>query len=335
MTPLVVLEAVHARDAAGPRGAPRGSLGGVSLALDPGVHVVLGAPEDGTLALVDVLTGARRPLRGAVAVAGRDPATAPFIRARIAALPAEPRLPPARTVRDAALLALRARGEAAADLDAIFAPLGLVPLLARAPRALSFAEERAVELALALSTPAPLLAILHEPLADTAVPRPALVAARLRDLAEAGAAVVVTTSSPGDAAALGSRIHVLHRGVLARTAGPEGGLTLPAPTELCAWIRGDARALCAALAESPDVDAVSWEAGSPAAVRVRGADPDRVALALTDAILAAAVEVDGIERRTPALGEVRAATETLWRMARMAPVSAPAPAPAPPQGEPS
>jgi ABC-2 type transport system ATP-binding protein len=324
VTPLVVLAAVHARDAAGPRGAARGSLGGLSLALGPGVHVVLGAPEDGTLALVDVLTGARRPTRGTVTVAGGDPAGAPHLRARIASLPAEPRLPPARTVRAAARLALRARGERDGALETAFEPLGLLPLLARDPSALSFAEERAVELALALSSPAPALAILHEPLNDTAVPRPALVAARLRALAEAGAAVVVTTSSPADAVALGARVHVLHRGLLARTAGDDG-LTLPAPTELCAWVRGDARALCAALAVHPDLDAVSWEDG---AVRVRGADPDRTALALTDGILASGVEVDGIERRSPALGEVRAATEVLWRMARL-PVVAPAPAPAP------
>jgi ABC-2 type transport system ATP-binding protein len=299
------------------------------------VHAVLGAPEDGTFALLDVLTGARAPQRGLVTVLGRDPWRAPFLRARIGVLPAEPRLPSAPTVRDAVRLAMRARGESGDGFDAIFDPLGLRPLHGRDPRSLSFAEERAVELALALSTPAPVLVALHEPLADVAVGRPALVAARLREIAAAGACVVVTTSSPADARALAERVLVLHRGLVAREAIGGAGLTLPAPAELVVWVKSGARALAAALSSRPEVHAVAWEEPpertawpGASAVRVRGPIVEACALAIAEAVAESGVDVEGIEQRAPGLGEVRAATEVIWQMARARSlVHQPSPAP--------
>jgi ABC-2 type transport system ATP-binding protein len=215
---ILDLYRVHARDAAGASGRARGALAGVSIALEASVHAFLGAPEDGTLALAEAITGARAPLRGRVTVRGRDPARTSFVRARIGALAAEPRLPDAATVRDAVRLAMRARGESGDRFDAVLDPLGLSSLQARAPRSLAFAEKRAVELAIALSTPAPLLLALHEPLGDVALPRLELLAIRLREAALAGACVVLTTSSPRDARALADHVLVLHKGVIAREA---------------------------------------------------------------------------------------------------------------------
>ena len=323
MRPVVLLEGVHAHDAAGPRGKPRGALSGVTIGLPAGVHAVLGTPEDGTYTLLDVVTGARAPQRGRVTIAGRDPAGTPFLRARIGALPPEPRLPDARTVRDAVRLAMRARGESGDRFDAVIDPLGLSKLHARDPRSLSFAEERAVELALALSTPAPMLVALHEPLAEVAIPRSTLLATRLREIAASGACVIVTTSSPKDAKLLGDRVLVLHRGGFAREAIGGEGLGLPAPIELVVWATRGARELAAAISRHEGVLAVAWEdasAGSAwpgaAAVRVRGANAEACALAVTDAIVETGIEVEGIEQRSPGLGEVRATTEALWRMAR-------------------
>lgn len=343
MRPVVILEAVHARDAAGPRGAPRGALNGVSIALLPGVYAFLGTPEDGTLALLDVLTGARAPQRGRVTVSGHEPARAASLRARLGTLPAEPQLPSARTVRDAVRLAMRARGESGDRFDAVIDPLGLAHLHGRDPRSLSFAEERAVELSLALSTPAPVLVTLHEPLSDVALGKPSLVVTRLREIAATGACVVVTTSSPADARALADRVLVLHRGLLARQSIGGDGLSLPAPVELVVWVREGARLLAAALSQRPEVQAVAWEDPTPSsgwpgasAVRVRGAAVEPCALAVAEAVVATGVEVEGIEQRSPELGHVRAATEALWRMARARPVptSAPAPEPASPAASP-
>jgi ABC-2 type transport system ATP-binding protein len=257
--PVVELVRVQARDAAGPSGRARGALAGASIALDAGVHAFLGRPEDGLLALADVITGSRTPLRGRVTVIDRDPASTPFVRARIGALAPEPRLPDARTVRDAVRIAMQARGESGDRFDAVLDPLGLSSLQARAPRSLAFAEQRAVELALALSTPAPFLLALHEPLADVALPRLDLLPLRLREAANTGACVVITTSSPADARALADHVVVLHNGVVAREARGGGGLVIGDRTTLRVWVRGaGARDLCAELARRTEVRAVSF-----------------------------------------------------------------------------
>lgn len=343
MTPIVVMERVQARDAGGPRGGARGTLADVSVMLGAGLHAFLGAPEDGTFAIHDVLSGARAPQRGKVTVAGFDPARTSFLRARMGVLPPEPRLPAARTVRDAVRLAMRARGEAADHFDAVIELLGLRDLHARDPRALSFAEERAVELTLALSTPAPVLVLLHEPLADVSPARPGVVASRLRELAEAGACVIVTTSSPADARALADQVLVLHRGRLARASHAGEGLALPAPADLTVWLREGARALAAALSARPEVTSAAWEDPSAtsawpgaACVRLRGPDEAALALALADTVAAEGVDIEGIERRAPTLADVRVATEALWQMVRAQPLPPPAPVmpPPPPEVEP-
>ena len=323
MSPILVTDRLHARDAAGPFGRARGAVSAVSLALGAGIHAVLGAPEDGTLALFDAITGARPPQRGRVFVAGRDPGRTSYVRARIGALSPEPRLPSAPTVRAAVRLAMRARGESGDRFDAVIDPFGLSHLHARSPRSLAFAEERALELALALSTPAPVLVVLHEPLADIALARPEILAQRLRDLARLGACVVITTSSPSDAQALADRVIVLHRGVVARESVSGEGLVLAAPIELTAWVREGARELAAALSRRPEVSAVAWEdaaeSGWPgaAAVRVRGDQAEACAMALAEVAVEVGVEVEAIERRVPGLSEVRSATEAMWRMAAL------------------
>jgi ABC-2 type transport system ATP-binding protein len=225
-------------------------------------------------------------------------------------------------VRAAVRLAVRARGEAGDRGDAVLEPLGLSHLLARDPRSLAFAEQRAVELALALSTPAPVLLVLHEPLADLALPRLELLPIRLREAAAAGACVVLTTSSPADARSLADHVLVLHKGLIAREATGGAGLVLDGSITLRARVRSRARELAAALASRPEVRAVSWreDAGSAALVEVSGDRAEPCALALIEAALAA--------EGAPALGEVRQATETLWKMMRsQPPLGAPDPPP--------
>jgi ABC-2 type transport system ATP-binding protein len=337
MSTIVELSRVHARDAAGRDGRPRGSLAGASIELGVGVHAFLGTPEDGLLALSDVLTGARSPTRGSVLVARRDPARTSFLRARMGALGAEPVLPEAATVRDVVRLAMRARGESGDRFDAVLDPLGLSSLQARAPRSLAYAEKRAVELARARATPAPLLLALHEPLADVALPRLELLPVRLREAADAGACVVITTSSPADARALADRVLVLHKGVIAREARGGGGIALGEPA-LFAWVHGQgARELCAALAMRPEIHAVSFreDPGEPAVVELQGESTEACALALVDAAVAAGVAIEAIGEQAPSLGDVRTSTEALWRSLRAgaaARVQAPPAPPSPPEG---
>jgi ABC-2 type transport system ATP-binding protein len=332
--PILVLEAVRARDddETSPKGRARGALMDVSLALGPGVHAVLGGPEDGTIALHGVVTGARPRLRGALHVRGQDPHRDPRIRARIGALGPEALLPPAATVGAAVRLALLSRGDDARGVGAVLDILGLARLHARSLPSLSFGEARAVTLALALSTKAPALIALHEPLADVVVPDPSLIERRAREIAAAGACVLVTTSSPHDARAVAERLFVLHRGAVLReaTAGSDG-LGAPSFAELSAWVgagphgsaTAGARELAAALARAPEARAVTWEAEpsglpapSPAAavVRLRADTIEACSAALIDAAVATGVVVVALTRSSPDLREVHAATDALLRL---------------------
>ncbi|MDC0746217.1 ATP-binding cassette domain-containing protein [Polyangium mundeleinium] len=330
LPPRLLLEAVHARDAAAPRGASRGSLTGVSLALGAGVFAVVGAPEDGTLALSEVMTGARAPLQGRVLVEGQSPARSPLLRARIGALAAEPALPDARTVEASVALARGARGESTTRAGDVLDPFGLGHLARREPRSLSFAEARAVELALALSTPSPLLVALHEPLSDVALNLLGLVRERIRELALGGACVVVTTSSPADARALGDRVLVLHKGLVLGEADAAEPMPGGEPA-LVAWVRpaddtserAPVRALARLLADRTEVRAVAWsEAEGPypraAELRLSGADLDACALALTDAAVEAGVVIEAVAPASPGIVQVRAAAEALLTFRRAA-----------------
>ncbi|XXX80552.1 ABC transporter ATP-binding protein [Sorangium sp. So ce134] len=357
--PIAVLEGVRARDSAGEAGRPRGSLFGAAAALGPGVHAVLGAPEDGTLALAEVLEGRAAPLAGRVLVAGRDPFRSAATRARIGVLSIAPELPDGASVASCMSVALRARGAPAGAAAALLDALGVAPLLARRTASLSFAETRAIELSLALGVPQPLLLCLVEPFADVAVPSPAPVRERLRALAAGGACVVIITSSTVDASALADRIHVLDRGVIARTEPGDGERLAVAPSaaalgagrpevELRALLHErapgapGARALAAALARSPAVRACAWEQGPAEAsstLRIRSADREAAALAILDAAAGEDVALIAIASPAPSLHDVRAATALHLAAVRpIRPFGAPvggsaAPLPgAPPQG---
>lgn len=316
---VVVFQGVVARDAAGPRHRPRGTLNGVSLSLGTGAYAFVGAPEDGTLALLDVLTGTRAPVHGRITVGGLSPARAGALRSRMGTLLPEPLLPSARTVDEVVSIAQVARGQTQARSSDVLAPLGLDFLAARHPRSLSFAEARALELALALSTPSPLLVVLHEPLADVAVNLLGLVRERVRLLAASGACVVVTTSSPADARALADSVFVLHRGLVA----PEGAAnaSFQASPLLVAWVRpGESgtgmapiRLLARALAQRPELTSVTWT-DSPTSsqaceLRLSGTDLDACALALADAAEEVGAVIEAITPASPGLTRLRAAAE--------------------------
>ncbi len=239
-------------------------------------------------------------------------------------------------MRDAVRLAMRARGETGDRFDAVLDPLGLSLLQARDPRTLSFPEQRAVELALALSTPAPVLLTLHEPLCDVALPRVEALHLRLREAAASGACVLLTTSSPSDARALADHVVILHQGLVAREARGGGGLVLGDGVTLEAWVRAGARELCAALSQRPEVRAVSWREGaSPgdaAVVELSGDRAEGCALALIESALAAGAEIEAVTEAAPTLGQVRTTTESLLATLRAPPARAakPAPPPTPP-----
>lgn len=328
--PVVVVQSVTARDAAGPRGRARGSLNGVSFSFGTGVIAFVGAPEDGTLALVDVLSGSRAPARGRILVAGLSPERAVAVRTRIGVLSPEPALPTAKTVGELVAIALEARGQTPNAPAEILKSLGLEHLLERNPRSLSFAETRAVELALALSTPSPLLVILHEPMADLAVNLMGLVRERIRQVAEAGACVAIITSSPADARALADDVYTLHRGSVFRDERANQALRRGIPL-LVAWVRpaeqeeglAPIRRLAQALTGRPEVTSVTWNdemtsATQPAEIRLSGVELDACALALADAATETGAIVEAIAPAAPGMTRLRAAAETSEALRRAA-----------------
>ncbi len=301
---------VMARDGAGPRGASRGALAGFSLELRAGAVAVLGAPEDGTFALVEVLSGERRPARGSVLVAGADPARSPEVRRRIGCLGHAPALPAATTVAGSVAAALRARGSTATPRE-VLARAGAAGLADRSPLDLSRAEQRGAELALALAVDRPLLIVLFEPFTDVAGAATDRVLAEIARLGDV-APVVVLTSSPADAKRLPSALH-LTRGRLARaTGGAHEGLGTPIASQLCVWVESGARELAAVLAAQPSVASLILSADAPgdlAVVRLGGTDARSLALALADAVVETGAKVSVVRELSPTLTEITALSE--------------------------
>ncbi len=341
-SPVIRFERVHAMDDAGQKGRPRGMLQGFSLALGAGVHAIVGTPEDGTIALLDALAGARVPLRGSVWVAGKEPAKNPSVRARIGSLGALTQICEANTLEMSMNLMMRARGETSPSPAAVLAPLGLGALAPRRPRTLSYAETRAIELALALTTPAPLAVALYEPLVDVAVQQIGAVRDRIAEIGASGACVLVITSSVADAESLANRVYFIQRGQLAFETSGHQGLPIPeamgAPAEMIVWIRNPikntpepeqgVRALAAALSNRPEVRSISWEeiqglSPGSSTLRLRARTLEACSAALIEASLETGVTIDAMAPVMPGLSRVRATFAAL--MAKQGGPKQPAP----------
>ncbi len=276
---LVSLERVFARDEAGPHGASRGALRGLDLELDAGLHVVLGRPEDGTAALVELLAGDRPPRSGSVRIGGRDPARSPAVRRRVGVVGPRSALV-APTVADGVAHAAMARGEGADALER----LGLAGLASRRVASLSVAERRSVELAIALASARPLVVVLFEPLAACIVER-ALLFERLTTIARGGAAVVLTASSCEELLALEATTWCLTGG---RRVGDASQLAVGG-SELSVWLRDPdasaARALALELSAKAELTQVAWrwlEGESASVVTVGARDLDLAALVVAE-----------------------------------------------------
>ena len=205
---MISLAGLYAR-ARGTAKRPPSRLENVTLTWETGVLAVLGAPADGTSALLEVLAG-MLPVRGGTAtVAGAPPSEA---RAHVAYVPLEPVLPDPLRVSEVCDLAHRLRGEPAKAPATTLSPLGIESLAERRVRSLSKAEARAVSLAIALGSRAGVL-LIEEPLASLAPSAAARALEVVRARASAGACVVVTTASVRDATSFADQLGMLTQGV--------------------------------------------------------------------------------------------------------------------------
>ncbi len=289
-------------------------LNGASIELGPGLHVVLGAELDGTAALVALLAGVAAPRRGTIAVAGQNPRTTPTLRRRIGALLAAEELPPAATVSGIFELLLRARGDRRSAAE-LLGNADLVAWAARSTDSLSFADRRRIALSIALSIEEPALLVLHEPLVAAGSER-----ARCRDQiaerAARGACVVATTASVRDADELGGTVLLIERGRFIRRPGEPLATELAPGTPPLLRVRAaDPRRLAAELAGDPALTHLECGAGPEANLNLQGPDPDALALAVARAARRAGIPVFGLECVLPRLDLVRAASEGLSRAA--------------------
>jgi ABC-type multidrug transport system ATPase subunit len=260
------------------------AIGPLTFSLDaPGVFALVG---DATMdALLATLAGAERPHRG-TAVVGGAPATP---RKDIAYAPYVPLLPDALRVDEYLGLAAKVRGEPPVAARARLDVLGVGALAERRIDRLAFDESRAVALAEALTSRAPFL-FLAEPLAELdarAVGRvPEVLEARVKD----GAMIVLSTSSPADAAALATEQLFFERGTLVQRRSVTDPWEPPlGPDGARLFLRTEgARFLLAELAADQTFSLVRAEG---AELVVTGRDAVAMASAVASAVRRANVEL--------------------------------------------
>lgn len=279
LPPALQLARVDGVDAAGARGRPRGRLHNVTLLLEPGVYGFVGTPEDGTAALCELLAGARAPNVGMLTVRGREPACDPALRRSIGSLLPRPALPAWGSV---AALARR--------LGAVvpWSELGLEALADRELPRLSFGEARAVELALALHMPRPVLVVLFEPgFGPDAIDRGA-VRRRMSALAADGVPIVIASADATALRSMTDQVFVLDAG---RVVGEGASLGWPAVggPKLVLWLE-DAHAHRRLSGALEGAEVTAWDAPSGRVVIV-GPDLRQTAKAVARAVVTSGVHV--------------------------------------------
>jgi ABC-type multidrug transport system ATPase subunit len=249
---------------------------------------------------------------GQVLVGGRDPGRDPLLRAHVGVTLEVPALPAAGRVGDYLQQVALLRRDQAAPERALQV-FGLSHWQGRRMGALSRAEMRALELAVAATTADPFALALTEPGADIApYDRQAL-----RDLlfraAENGACVMIMTASTNDAVELAATIHVMERGRITRWVPVDESGALVPGRGVALRVEADLpRLLVATLADDPAVSGLDWSPdGHRSVLSVRGEDLDQLALAVARAAVDSGVNVRAITPAAPALDEVRAAASGL------------------------
>lgn len=258
-----------------------GLLSGVSLTLEAGLHVVVGAPADGTLELLQLCAGDLPPRRGRVVLDGKAPASHPELRKALACAFGDETFEEPTVGRAVARrLTLHA---CKTTPEEVFGRFESTHLLARQPQSLTWNEHRTVELLVALAVEGPALILLHEPLLATgSAPAMDSLLEVLVDKSRA-AIVLCTTQSPRQAALLSPQALLLEDGQFKRA-------TL--------------------IATRP-----AFAPGSPARVSVRSDDPARFARALTDHQAVSALSWTDDSTLVLEGSEVEALCSAVWAVA--------------------
>ena len=202
------------------------AVDGVSFTAETGeVLAVLGPNGAGKTTTVETLEGYRRPAAGRVRVLGLDPvADRRRLVPRIGVMLQQGGIYRGIRVREALRL-FAAFYPDPEDPDELLARLGLDRLAGSTWRTLSGGEQQRLSLALAL-VGRPEVAFLDEPTAGVDVAGRQVVRRVVRELADAGAAVVLTTHELEETERLADRVVIVDRGQVV-AAGTPAELTAP------------------------------------------------------------------------------------------------------------
>jgi len=219
--------------------------------------VLLGSNGAGKTTTFRILTTLAAPTAGRAEVAGHDVSSAPLdVRRRIGYLPEVPPVYPEMTVASYLRFAAGCRGLSGRDVDGhverVIDQCGLAEVRHRLAGHISKGYRQRVGLAQALLGD-PEVLILDEPTLGLDPPQ----AAEIRGLIQALArerTVVLSTHILGEAAILGRRVVILHRGRLVADATPERlALAVSAHRSLVVGLRRPGSRSAEALAAVPGV----------------------------------------------------------------------------------
>ncbi|MDU8911232.1 molybdenum ABC transporter ATP-binding protein [Aestuariicoccus sp. MJ-SS9] len=198
-----------------------------------GVTVLFGRSGSGKTSLVKAVAGLVRPDAGRIAVGGRVLFDAgagidvPVPQRRLGYVFQEGRLFPHLSVRDNLLYARRVTGRRGGDLDRVVDLLGIAPLLARRPGALSGGEAQRVAIGRALLSDPDML-LMDEPLAALDAARKAEILPYLERLrSETGLPILYVSHNMAEVARLATHVVVLEDGRVFRAGAAEDLLSDP------------------------------------------------------------------------------------------------------------
>lgn len=188
---------------------------GISFTVGRGeVFGLLGTNGAGKTSTVDVVTGLARPSAGSVRVLGHDPVRERrLVRPRTGVVLQSGNLPGELTVAESLQMwrGTLSRSRPTAEVVEV---VGLQHKLDATVKSLSGGERRRVDLAVALLG-RPELLVLDEPTTGLDAQSRRAVWGLVRDLVDAGTAVLLTTHHLEEAEELSDRLAVMHRGVVA------------------------------------------------------------------------------------------------------------------------
>ncbi len=187
----------------------------VTAAIRPGITGLLGPNGAGKSTLIRMAMGLLRPSQGSVRVLGEDPWDNPGLLARIGYLPEGPAPwrdhTGAACVRRAALLSGIPPAEADDKAAAALARVGLTHAAGKKVASYSHGMQQRLKFALAL-VHEPQLLVLDEPLLGTDPLSRRDLLHLLRDLAESGHSILLSTHVLSDIEALTDRILLVNHG---------------------------------------------------------------------------------------------------------------------------